>query len=218
MEKPFPEQSPADFGKAQSSQGRSHHLHAVSIIPGNIYLPFPWVKALLGSALCTQGLCRGFFPLPAQAVFKPCSKKGIFHQLLKQQVSPAKCKAGHSPPPQLFSPCVRVRAVSGLALGTCRRRLLQFSVCWQLPPLPPEPAHICPTAGAPFLPPDPAGWGARDLCTPRFLCALKKGCGGKTPPLTKASICEFIYPCWEGCLFCFGVETTLGSQLNCAVC
>lgn len=45
MEKPFPEQTPADFGKGQGNQPRSHHLHAVSIIPGKIYLPFPWVKA-----------------------------------------------------------------------------------------------------------------------------------------------------------------------------
>lgn len=103
MEKPFPEQSPADFGKGQSSQPRSHHLHAVSIIPGKFYLPFPWVKA---SVLCTQELCRGFFPLPAQFVLKPCSKKGIFHQSLEQQVSPAKCEAGHSPPSQLFTPSV----------------------------------------------------------------------------------------------------------------
>lgn len=42
MEKPFPEQSPADVKKSQSRQPGSHHLHAVSTIPGNIYLPFPW--------------------------------------------------------------------------------------------------------------------------------------------------------------------------------
>lgn len=145
-------------------------------------------------------------------------------------MNPAKCEASHSPPSQLFIPCVlRQGRDKSWPRGTfggasCHSLCLPAASLHtplrhpQVPSLSLEPAHICPTAGAPFLPPQSMRMESqRFMYSAIFMCS-QEGCGGKTLPLTKASICEFIYPCWEGCLFCFWVETILGSWLNCIVC
>jgi len=85
VEKPFLERSPSDFRKGQSSQPGSHHLHAASSIPGNIYLPFAWVNNSLGSAFCIppKDSTDASFSTASSDGFETRFKKADFHQFLK---------------------------------------------------------------------------------------------------------------------------------------
>lgn len=50
-----------------------------------------------------------------------------------------------------------------------------------------------------------------------FVCSWNLQ-AGKVSCLWNPSICDLIYPCCQGYLFCFRLKTMLGSWLNCIVC